>query len=130
MKAQVIVEQVSRSADRRGWVMEPINEQQLAGQRNTHVALTEPGAIRGNHFHRHSTEIFVITGPGLVRWREDGVGREVQVPAEAAMRFTVPPGIPHAMKNTGDRPMLLVAFSTAPHDPANPDTQREVLIES
>ena len=130
MNSQVIIENVARFADTRGWVIEPIGEHQLSTQRNTHVALTEPGAIRGNHFHQHSTEVFVITGPGLVRWRENDLVREVQVPDEQTMRFTIPPGISHAMKNTGPQPMLLVAFSTATHDRANPDTQRDVLIEN
>jgi len=130
MNAVVIIEQVALHADGRGWVLEPINEQQIAGQRNTHVALTEPGAIRGNHCHHHATEVFVVIGPGLVRWRENGEVRDVHVPEGEAMRFTVPPGIPHAIQNTGSRPMVLMAFSSQPHDRANPDTVRDVLIES
>ena len=127
---QVIIEKVSFFADARGWVIEPIGEQQIPAQRNAHVALTEPGAIRGNHFHKNCTEVFVMMGPGLVRLRENGEVRDVNVPDGQAMRFTVPPGISHAMKNTGSRPMLLMAFSTAPHDRANPDTHRDALIES
>jgi len=130
MNSQVIIESVSFFADARGWVIEPIGEHQIPAQRNAHVALTEPGAIRGNHFHQRSTEVFVMMGPGLVRLREDGVVRDVNVPEGQAMRFTVPPGISHAMKNTGSRPMLLMAFSTVPHDRSNPDTLRDVLIES
>jgi dTDP-4-dehydrorhamnose 3,5-epimerase-like enzyme len=130
VNSQVIIENVVFFADARGWVIEPIGEQQIPAQRNTHVALTEPGAIRGNHFHRHCTEVFVMMGPGLVRWRENGELRDVNVPEGKAMRFTVPPGISHAMKNTGNRPMLLMAFSTAPHDRANSDVHRDVLIES
>lgn len=130
MNSQVVIETVPFFADARGWVIEPIGEQQLPAQRNCHVVLTEPGAVRGNHFHRHSSEIFVMMGPGLVRLREYGEIREVIVPAGQAMRFSVPPEVSHAMKNTGTRPMLLVAFNTAPHDPAHPDTHRDVLIDS
>jgi dTDP-4-dehydrorhamnose 3,5-epimerase-like enzyme len=129
MSAAVVFEKVTMYADARGWVIEPIEEQRIAGQRNTHMVLTEPGAIRGNHLHHHATEVFVLVGPGLVRWREAGVVRDVNVPEGEAMRFTVPPGIPHAIKNTGARPMVLMAFSSRPHDRANPDTVREVLIE-
>lgn len=130
MNSQVIIETVSFFTDARGWVIEPIGEKQIPAQHNCHVALTEPGAIRGNHFHRHSSEIFVMMGPGLVRLRENGVIRDVNVPDGQAMRFSVPPTVSHAMKNTGPRPMLLMAFSTAPHDPASPDTHRDILIES
>jgi dTDP-4-dehydrorhamnose 3,5-epimerase-like enzyme len=129
MNASVIVEKVMLHADARGWVIEPIGEDQIPAQRNTHVALTEPGAIRGNHVHHQATEVFVLIGPGLVRWRESGQVRDVNVPAGEAMRFTVPPGIAHAVQNTGTRPMVLMAFSSQPHDRANPDTVRDVLIE-
>ncbi len=129
MNPSVIVEQVAFHADARGWVIEPVGQEGLRAARNTHVALTAPGQIRGNHFHHHATEVFVIIGPGLVRWREHGVVQDVNVPEGAALRFTVPPGIPHAMKNTGPRPMVLMAFSSQPHDRTNPDTVREVLIE-
>lgn len=130
MNSQVIIEDVSFFADARGWVIEPIGEQHLPVQRNAHVALTEPGAIRGNHFHHHATEVFVVIGPGLVRWRENGAVRDVNVPEGQAMRFTVPPGIPHAIKNTGPRPMVLMAFSSHVHDRANPDTVYDLLIGS
>jgi UDP-2-acetamido-2,6-beta-L-arabino-hexul-4-ose reductase len=129
VNSQVIIEKVAFHADARGWVIEPVGEAQLHAQRNTHVALTAPGAVRGNHFHHRATEVFVVIGPGLVRWRENGVVRDVNVPEGDAMRFTVPPEIPHAIKNTGPRPMVLMAFSSQPHDRANPDTVREVLIE-
>jgi len=130
MNSSVMIETLSFFTDARGWVIEPIGEKQIPAQHNCHVALTEPGAIRGNHFHRHRSEIFVLMGPGLVRLRENGVVREVNVPAGQAMRFTVPPNVSHAIKNTGPHPMLLMAFSTAPHDPASPDTHRDILIES
>lgn len=129
VNSQVLIEKVPFFADARGWVIEPISEQQISAQRNTHVALTAPGGIRGNHFHHHATEVFVLVGPGLVRWREGGVVQDVNVPEGEAVRFTVPPGIAHAIKNTGPRPMILMAFSSQPHDRANPDTIRDVLIE-
>jgi dTDP-4-dehydrorhamnose 3,5-epimerase-like enzyme len=128
MNSKVIIEKVSFHADARGWVIEPIGEHQIPAQRNTHVALTGPGAIRGNHFHRHCTEVFLVMGPGLVRLRENGAVRDVNVPDGQAVRFTVPPGISHAIRNTGDQPMFLMAFSTAPHDQSNPDTVRDELI--
>ncbi len=129
MSAAVVFEKIAMYADARGWVIEPIEEHRIAEQRNTHMVLTEPGAIRGNHVHHHATEVFVLVGPGLVRWREGGQVRDVIVPEGEAMRFTVPPGIAHAIKNTGSHPMVVMAFSSQPHDRANPDTVRDVVIE-
>lgn len=129
MSATVKFETLALHTDARGWVVEPVNEGQLQWARNTHIVLTAPGGVRGNHFHHYATEVFVLIGPGLVRWRENGVVRDVSVPDGVAMRFTVSPGIPHAIQNTGVQPMVLMAFSSQPHDRANPDTVREVLIE-
>lgn len=130
MSSQVTSEKVAFFADGRGWVIEPVNEPTLAAQRNVHVIWTEPGAIRGNHYHRHSAEVMVVMGPALVRWRENGAVREVTVPDGSAMRFTIPPGVAHAIRNTGPRPLVLVSFSDRPHDRASPDTVRDSLIES
>jgi UDP-2-acetamido-2,6-beta-L-arabino-hexul-4-ose reductase len=110
-------------------VIEPISEALLAGQRNVHVVLSEPGAIRGNHYHERSTEVLVVMGPALIRVRESGGMRDVRVPEGQAMRFTIPPGVAHAIQNTGSRPMVLMSFSTLPHDRAHPDTVAVGLIE-
>ena len=128
--ATVTVESVVLIQDQRGYVFEPINEVELGGQHNTHVVLTEPGHVRGNHYHKRGTEILVVVGPALVRYREGGVLRDVELAPGQAVRFTVPPGIPHAFKNIGTSPMLLVAFNTMVHDRANPDTVAERLIET
>jgi dTDP-4-dehydrorhamnose 3,5-epimerase-like enzyme len=50
------------------------------------------------------------------------------VPSGEAWRFEFPPGIAHAYLNTGHETQVLVAFSSEPHDPANPDTYRDVLL--
>lgn len=122
------VKVVRRVADARGWLCEPLEAAELAGQKNIHVAITKPGHLRGNHFHRRTTEVVTVSGPALVRVREDGRDTDYQVPAEEAHRFTFPPGVPHAILNTGTEPGLAVAFTDRVHDPADPDTVREILI--
>jgi hypothetical protein len=32
------------------------------------------------------------------------------------------------MKNTGDKPIVMLGFNTAAHDRQNPDTHRDILI--
>jgi len=126
MKVQVDV--VRTIGDQRGLVFEPVGPEQLQGQRNVHVVLTEPGQVRGNHYHRLGTEVLVVMGPALVRWKEDGELRDHEVPSGAVHRFLLPPLTPHAIKNTGNAPILMLGFNTVGHDPDQPDTCREVLI--
>ncbi len=121
---------VTVRSDSRGMVFEPLETAMIALQRNTHVVISKPGVVRGNHYHRQGTEIIAVVGPALVRTREDGKLRDIAVPAKEVYRFTFPPKVSHAVKNTGDQPNVLAAFNTCAHDPDNPDTVLDILLES
>lgn len=124
----VIIEQVVLYRDDRGSVFEPLDAEHIAGQRNIHVVVTEPGCVRGNHYHLRGTEVLTVQGPALVRLRDGQVVRDSVIPDGTVTRFIIPPGVAHAIQNTGSRPNLLVAFRDLAHDPAAPDVVREVLI--
>ena len=126
----VEIDNILVHSDARGVVFEPLELEMIAAQRNTHVVISNPGVVRGNHYHHQGTETIAVVGPALVRIRQDGNLRDIVVPEEKVYRFTFPPKIPHAIKNTGDRVNILVAFNTCEHDPENPDTVQEILIES
>jgi hypothetical protein len=69
-------------------------------------------------------------GPSLVRFREHGGGiEEVVVPDKEAWRFVFLPGVSHAIKNLAGEANTLVAFNTLEHEPTNPDTHRDILID-
>jgi UDP-2-acetamido-2,6-beta-L-arabino-hexul-4-ose reductase len=127
--ARTRIEPLAGFRDARGSLFEPLNERELADQRNVHVVLTEPGCIRGNHYHPHSTEVTAVVGPCLVRLKEAEGLRDVLVPAGETWRLTIPPGVVHAYRNTGPNLMVLISFNTSAHDPANPDTVRETILE-
>lgn len=130
MTSHVTIERLEVHSDPRGWVVEPAGLETLAIARNVHVVLTEPGCVRGNHYHPQGTEVFVVVGPALIRLRDSAGLRDVDVPEGQAFRFTIPPGVAHAIRNPGPRPMCLIAFNTVVHDPARPDVVRDVLLES
>ncbi len=129
MSSEVHVEQIRLHTDPRGLVFEPLRPVEFLHQRNSHVVVTTPGAIRGNHYHRVGTEVMVVLGPALVRYRQRGQIVDHEVAVGDAVRFTFPPGIPHAILNNGEAPQISVAFNTQEHEQANPDVVREVLIE-
>jgi UDP-2-acetamido-2,6-beta-L-arabino-hexul-4-ose reductase len=126
--SRVTVEPLTVHGDARGSVFEPLGADALPGQRNVHVVVTEPGCVRGNHLHRRGTETLVIQGPALFRCREEGEVVDTEVPAGAVYRFTIPPGVAHALKNTGTAPTVAVSFVIEPHDPAAPDVVPVVLL--
>jgi dTDP-4-dehydrorhamnose 3,5-epimerase-like enzyme len=126
----VEIEKFPLHSDARGVVFEALDLEQIVLQKNIHVVISKPGAVRGNHFHLRGTEIVAVIGPTRVRFKENDEIRDVDVPAEKVYRFTFPPHVPHAMQNTGEQPTILVAFNSRVHDPKNPDTVKEILIES
>jgi len=130
MDQRITIEPVSFPTDARGLVLEPIGPDALPLQSNVHLVLTGPGCVRGNHYHERGTEVSVVLGPALVRYRDGGQVRDVHVPEGRAYRFTIPPGVAHAIRNTGAGPLVVVAFNSEVHDPARPDVVRDVLIDA
>ena len=128
MTGRVIVDILRRAIDARGQVFEPLDAAGLAEQRNMHVVTTQPGHIRGNHFHTRGTEVTAVIGPARVRYRDAGEIVTVDVPADEVWRFVFPPGVTHAFQNTGAATLLIVSFNSLPHDPQQPDTTRDVIL--
>lgn len=128
MSTRVSIEPVKTHRDTRGLLFEPLNDAELAAQKNVHVVLTGPDEVRGNHVHETAVEMTTVVGPCLVRLKEAGIIRDVQVPSGETWRFTIPPGVAHAYRNTGSSIMVLVSFSTNLHDPDASDTRREQIL--
>jgi dTDP-4-dehydrorhamnose 3,5-epimerase-like enzyme len=115
-------------SDRRGVVFEPIGALDILKQKNSHVVLSGPGVIRGNHYHVKGEEVMAVLGPALVRIKDHDTIEDVTVPEGEAYQFVFKPGVSHAIKNLSDRFNLLAAFNTMEHDPKNPDTVSDIIM--
>jgi dTDP-4-dehydrorhamnose 3,5-epimerase-like enzyme len=124
----VSFEKLNIVIDSRGLVLELLDTGKFPSQRNAHIVISLPGAVRGNHHHIKGKETITVLGPSLVRFREKGKIKDVVIPEKEAWRFVFPPGVPHAIKNIGKEANILVAFNTLEHDPVHPDTQADQLI--
>jgi dTDP-4-dehydrorhamnose 3,5-epimerase-like enzyme len=125
---QAALQSVKVYRDARGTLFEPLSDFELRTQKNVHVVLTAPNGVRGNHVHRTALETTSVVGPCLVRLKEEGTIRDIEVPPGEIVRLTIPPGVVHAFRNTGDSMMVLVSFSTNLHDPNGADTEREQIL--
>ena len=125
----VSYERVRVISDQRGLVLELLDAEEFGRQKNAHIVVSHPGVVRGNHYHLEGEETVTILGSALVRFREDDRIEEATVPDKEAWRFVFPPRVSHAIKNLGREPNILVAFNTVRHDPENPDTVRDILME-
>ena len=74
------------------------------------------------------TEILTVYGPALVRLRDGDQREDVRAASGEVLRVVIPPGVGHAVRNIGEGPMVLVSFSTEPHDHENPDVVRDLLL--
>jgi dTDP-4-dehydrorhamnose 3,5-epimerase-like enzyme len=122
------VQSVKTHRDARGSLFEPLTDAELAGQKNVHVVLTQPNGVRGNHVHKTATETTSVVGPCLVRLKEQGAIRDIEIPAGEICRLIIPPGVAHAFRNTGAQAMVLVSFSTRLHDPDGADTSKDEIL--
>jgi len=115
-------------SDSRGFVFEPLPADAFSDQKNGHVVVSDPGVIRGNHYHLKGEERIAVVGPSLVRYRQNDEIKDIDIPAGEVYAFTFPPGVGHAIQNLSDRPNVLIAFNTIAHDPEKPDTMKYVLL--
>jgi len=128
MKSDVVVGPVEVLADERGLVFEPIQPHVVGRQNNVHLVLTQPGCVRGNHYHVRGTETVIVFGHALIRFRVNGADRDIEVPDGKVFRFIFPPGVPHAFKNIGKDTILLVCFNTERYSHTQPDSVPAQLI--
>jgi dTDP-4-dehydrorhamnose 3,5-epimerase-like enzyme len=126
--ARATLQSVKTHRDARGTLFEPLTDAELQAQKNVHVVLTQPNEVRGNHVHRTAVETTTVVGPCRVRLKEDGEIKDIDVAEGEILRLTIPPGVVHAFRNTGNAAMLLVSFSTNLHDPEGADTQRVQIL--
>lgn len=126
---KVKINQFKTHTDIRGIVFEPIEKESICIQKNCHIVISKPGIIRGNHFHLYGTETIAVMGPVQLRFKEGTEVYDFEVHSEQVYKFAIPPKVSHAIKNIGEKDNILIAFNTVPHDPENPDTITEILMD-
>lgn len=110
-------------SDARGTLVESVRVHGGTGQ--TFVSTTNPGHVRGNHYHRTKIERFhVISGTGLIRLRRllhDDI-LEFRVSGEHPGVIDMPTLWTHSIQAVGDGPLTTLFWSDQLLDPERPDT--------
>jgi mannose-6-phosphate isomerase-like protein (cupin superfamily) len=123
-KMKIQISELGNSGDARGFSFSPpVAALQFLGRiADMHLASTEPGAVRGNHYHLRKNEaIIILPGPAWSLHWDEGEGTPVQhrsFPGSGALLVLVSPGASHAVRNDGPAPLWLVTCSSEPYDPA------------
>jgi UDP-2-acetamido-2,6-beta-L-arabino-hexul-4-ose reductase len=109
--------------DPRGRLVEAVKG--LGGQAQVFYSTTNPGYTRGQHWHRHKVERFlVLSGSGEIRLRKLFTDDVVTFPVtgERPAIVDMPTFWVHSITNTGTEPLVTLFFADEVYDPANPDT--------
>jgi UDP-2-acetamido-2,6-beta-L-arabino-hexul-4-ose reductase len=109
--------------DPRGRLVEAVKG--LGGQAQVFYSTTNPGFTRGQHWHRHKVERFlVLSGSGEIRLRKLFTGEVVSFPVSGDRPAIVdmPTFWVHSITNTSTEPLVTLFFADEVYDPDNPDT--------
>lgn len=99
---------------------------------HAHVAAILPGHVRGNHFHLERTETLVVTWEDTweLGWceQDSDIVQQRAFKERGAVALRIPPGVAHALANSGTRPLYLLALSDTPYSVERPDTVRRMVF--
>lgn len=95
------------------------------------ISTTKPGITRGNHFHHHKVERFlVLEGRALIQIRRlfsDKV-YDFSVLGDDPVYIDMPPFHTHNITNTGGTNLVTLFWAHEIFDPNNPDTYGEPVV--
>ena len=119
---------ISIKADERGYLVENIKSKS-AGQ--TFFSVTNPGIIRGNHYHFRKFERFcVISGEAVIRLRKIDTQEvvEYRVSGEEPAFIDIPIYHTHNIENIGTSKLLTIFWCNEFYNPNDSDTYFENVI--
>ena len=101
--------------------------------KDMHIAKIAPNKIRGNHYHIARKEFIVVVyeDSWSLGWDSGSKTKcqEKEFHGEGAVLIEVSSGASHAIKNTGDKTITIIACSDKSYNPKNSDTfRRDVLV--
>ncbi|MCL5024410.1 MAG: dTDP-4-dehydrorhamnose 3,5-epimerase family protein [Nitrospirae bacterium] len=113
----VTVREFREFRDHRGWLSELYRVDELGDYRvaMAYLSVTAPGIVRGPHEHAEQTDYFCFLGRfSLYLWdnRKGSPGYRNGKVIENADRLivTVPPGVVHAYRNSGETEGIVLNF--------------------
>lgn len=118
-------EKLEIKQDERGKLVEVFK---MPGVGQIFYSTTNPGFVRGNHYHTRKIERFcVIEGKGFIRLRNRNTNeiKEYKVSGDNPEVVEMLIGWTHNIKNVGEGEMKLIIWANEVFDPNDPDTFAE-----
>lgn len=90
---------------------------------DVHFVSSNPGAVRGNHYHLRRREATIILPgcPWSLHWAEgpEEAAQHRAFDGSAAVLLLIQPETPHAMRNEGTGELWLFAVQSEANDPSD-----------
>lgn len=96
-----------------------------------YVLFSNKDAVRGNHYHKRTTEYFtVLSGEALMVFADSDLNDVVYVniKAEDNVSVKVNPCTIHAFKNESEEPLVMLAVSLKEYSETDTDTYSKIVI--
>jgi len=104
----------------------------LGSVKDVHFSTTLPGHMRGNHFHRLRKEVLVVRyeDSWTLAWDQgEGTVPELRkFDGSGTVVVEIEPLASHAVRNDGQRPLLIFAMCNGIYDRANPDSYSRIVL--
>ena len=119
---------LDKKEDRRGWFLKILMNRNITGKKvfgELYLSVVNAGEVRGEHYHKDTTEWFcALKGKGVLNLLDTRTGEKEQIPLDEDEPLTilVPPDIAHSILNLGHEPLYLLAYSDVEYDAERPDT--------
>lgn len=119
---------LTKKEDGRGWFLKILMNRDLEENKEfgeMYVTTAHPGAVKGKHYHEHSTEWFcVVKGEGqlILFDKMTNAKKKIMMGEKNMVTVRVPPGIIHGIRNVGTEMMYLIAYADRQYDSHKPDT--------
>lgn len=100
--------------------------------KNIHFGRIRPGSIRGNHFHRQTKEILIISYSD--RWtlawtkKDSAEMFKKEFTGSGAVLIKIKEGIAHSVKNNGPNDLEIIALSNRIFSLEDSDTISKTLL--
>jgi UDP-2-acetamido-2,6-beta-L-arabino-hexul-4-ose reductase len=123
----VVVREAQYHADSRGWLLKAVPREFIGENSFGEIYLSgaKPGEVKGIHYHKETTEWFcIIMGEGTLNLEDIRTGEKMtlKMNRENKLSVEIPPYVAHAILNSGNKEMVLLAFANIPYDNDKPDT--------
>ena len=100
---------------------------------NIHFGKIHPNFVRGNHYHRQTKEMLVVSYSDVwtLAWAKQDTARisTKEFTGSGAVLIKINEGVAHALKNNGDGDLALIALSNKGFSKENTDAFTRILID-